>query len=420
MVDKRKTEKKHRFASPALSSSGSKAKSSMLERLQLPVILVLLVLYISTLIRKPTEISGKADTSNVKRDQSLGSGSVSRPAKSFIYTGPQTTWTPWTHDFPCFPAEPSWKSIAVQRSPSRTGLLFVREMKTGSSTVAGIMLHIAHRRGFVTGNASHAETSPCRVRIDHSSASRLAYKNRDVTKSFLLSLLRDPTKRAISHFFHFQVSEKKQDPTDKNFQDFFRRRAASWSNYYVKDLVMNLDDLQKGFNDDDIVKEILSKYNFIAITERMDESLVVLKQLLGLQMEDILYMSAKTHGSFTTGPGTSPCIYIVPSFLTSGMKEFFESQYWKNYTRADQRLYDAAVQSLDNTIDALGRKKVEEELLIFRRARQYAQQLCEERTEYRCNSKGEYIGNNSTCYLWDIGCGNQCLNEISISKDVLK
>jgi hypothetical protein len=102
---------------------------------------------------------------------------------------------------------------------------------------------------------------------------------------------------------------------------------------------MDLDDLRKVFNDDDIVKEILSKYNFIAITARMDESLVLLKQLLDLQMGDILYMSTKTHGSFTTGPGTSPCIYIVPSFLTYGMNEFFESQYWKNYTRgADQRL----------------------------------------------------------------------------------
>lgn len=260
----------------------------------------------------------------------------------------------------------------------------------------------------------------CRMRIDHSSARDMEYGQRDKKKSFLSSLLRDPTKRAISHYFHFIVSGKKENPTDANFIGFFQEKSEMWSNYYTKDLTMrDDDDLQDESQHPAIVANILSQYDFIAITERLDESLVVMKLLLGLDMEDILYMSAKKHGSFTSGPQVDSCIYITPPFLTQGMNDFFASDYWQDYIRADQLLYDAANKSLDNTIDALGRKMVQGELVAFRKALEYTQAQCEERTIYRCNSKGENVGGGSTCYLWDIGCGFNCLNEISVDRDVL-
>jgi hypothetical protein len=273
---------------------------------------------------------------------------------------------------------------------------------------------------------------PCRMRIDHSSAHKMEYAIRKKDKSYLISLLRDPTKRAISHYFHFIVSEQKQDPTDENFQRFFSQHAGSWSNYYTKDLSMKqgrrthwttgestATTTATAYQDSRTVQQILNQYNFIAITERLDESLVVLKLLLGLDTEDILYMSAKKHGSFTAGPPSHPCVYITPSFLTSGMQHFFQSEYWQSYIRLDQLLYNAAIQSLDNTIESLGHQKVQEELVLFRKARAYAQERCQERTVYRCNSKGEFVGSNSTCYFWDIGCGYECLNEISVANDVL-
>lgn len=422
--DKMRAEKEHRLSTAVVSINRSVVKS-ILKRWQPPVIFVLLILHLSTLVRRPIEISNASCSCDNERNLPLRSDSTSHPARSFVYNGPQTTWTPWAHDFPCFPDEPDWKSVTVQRSPSGRGLLFVREMKTASSTLSGVLLRLAHRRGLVVNKStsSGVETIPCRLRISHSSAREMEYHKRDVEKSFLLSLLRDPTKRAISHYFHFIVSQQKHDPTDENFKGYFLRENSPWSSYYIKDLAMRAEDLpdeDSDSKDDFSVNQILSQYNFIAITERMEESLIVLKLLLGLEMEDILFMPAKKHGSFTTGvPPERPCVYIVPPFLTPGMQEFFESQYWKNYTRIDQRLYDAAVQSLDNTIEALGRQKVQEEVLVFRQALQYAHQRCEERTVYKCNSKGDFVDSNSTCYMWDVGCGYECLNEISITKDVL-
>jgi len=331
---------------------------------------------------------------------------------------PQITWQAWPTNlgFPCEKIEKGWRSALVQRSPADTGLMFVREMKTGSSTLSGILLRLAHRKG----ELMRPKKGPCRMRIDHSSARQMKYVNRDKTKSFMISLLRDPTKRAISHYFHFKVSQEKEDPVDDNFQSYFKNRRKIFANYYTKDLTTRPIDLD---NEDHskIVQDILAQYNFIAITERMNESLVVFKMLFDLSFKDILYTSAKTSGSFTTGPDVenSPCIYLVPSFLTDGMKEFFASDDWQQeYIGADNMLYTAAIQSLDNTIDSLGRKEVERQVKIFEEALDYAHQQCVDQVFYRCNAKGQFIGKASSCYLWDIGCDHACLSSISLRKDI--
>jgi hypothetical protein len=104
----------------------------------------------------------------------------------------------------------------------------------------------------------------------------------------------------------------------------------------------------------------------------------------------------------------------VPSFLTPGMKKFFESDYWKRYIAADVALYKAAQASLDKTIEKLGRREFEDNLSEFRIAKEKAQIRCEDRTIYRCNPAGEYIGMNSTCLMWDVGCGYECLDEFGL------
>ena len=51
-----------------------------------------------------------------------------------------------------------------------------------------------------------------------------------------------------------------------------------------------------------VVQDILNDYDFIAITERMDESLVVMKILLNLTLDEILYSKpARSAGSFSNG-----------------------------------------------------------------------------------------------------------------------
>ena len=202
--------------------------------------------------------------------------------------------------------------------------------------------------------------------------------------------------------------------------------AKQSTNYYVKDLALRpgvkktLDaaDLASENNDtsayDVMVQRILDDYDFIGITERLDESMVVFKLLLNLELSDVLYMSAKGTDQFIHAPSRDEqCLRQVPSFLTPGMEEYFASESWQKSIAADMALYRAAWASLDRTIDSLGRKKFEVELSEFRLLLQEAQEYCKSRYLDYCDDQGEVRTNTTGCVLWHLGCGNDCLDEFS-------
>jgi hypothetical protein len=89
-----------------------------------------------------------------------------------------------------------------------------------------------------------------------------------------------------------------------------------YNNYYMGSLSMT------GFRNSDpirVANEIMRQYDFIAVTERMDESLVAMSMLLHLPLADILYLKAKSSGGFDDG-GHGFCVVIQKSFVSDGMK----------------------------------------------------------------------------------------------------
>ena len=184
--------------------------------------------------------------------------------------------------------------------PSNThGFLFFKPYKTGSSTTSGVNLRIARnvaRR--IHGNATEGTFCPCRydhVKRPHSA--QVAFGDRNLDQSFLWTVIRDPTRRAISSFFHFRVSRRGVNATDDKFQSFLQSRHMK--DYYLDSLSLSRNGTRQSATS--IAQGILNDYNFIGVTERMDESLVVLQFLLGLELDDILYLSAKQKGSYDAG-----------------------------------------------------------------------------------------------------------------------
>ncbi|KAL3912263.1 MAG: hypothetical protein SGILL_006952 [Bacillariaceae sp.] len=223
----------------------------------------------------------------------------------------------------------------------------------------------------------------------HGTAVELEYGQRDRNKSFLFSVIRDPTAKAVSRFFHFAVSVHQQVPNFANFVN--NMKSSSLARPHLRDLSTNPhynwtkktgpkpgQFILPKLDYHQVVQEILKDYDFIAITERMDESLVVMKMLLNLSLEEILYTkAARSAGSFSNGPEGRPCVYLTPSFLTPAMTEYLESSDWKTRIKGDELLYQAAYKSLDRTIDALGRPKVERTLAQFKKAQAHVQEKCE-------------------------------------------
>jgi hypothetical protein len=96
------------------------------------------------------------------------------------------------------------------------------------------------------------------------------------------------------------------------------------------------------------------------------------------------------------------------------MKEFFATNHlWKEYTRGDLMLYQAANKSLDLTIEALGRDLVERELQDYERAMRAAQEICQN-VKLPC-SPGGLRRKKHDCLYWDLACGYECLESLATS-----
>ena len=315
----------------------------------------------------------------------------------------------WSHDvpFPCVvPPDEQWWHPQILRTPSHEGLLFVKEMKTGSSTMAGVTIRIARN---VARRLYKRKYRLCKLRFDHTSAFKQDYGNRNKKKSFLFTIIREPTSRAVSQFFHFHVSREKVEPTDANFKHHLLKYPYL-HHYYLRDLSVKhfdpyVNDTVSSIND------ILTEYDFIGITERLDESLVALQMILGLETNDLLYLRAKGNGGYDDAATQNrTCQYIVPSFVSPEMKKFFQSKQWNDRTYGDQLLYNAADKSLDLTIDKLGRREFNKKLSTFRKTLALAEATCTN-VQFPCSESGE-LNNRTDCLWLDSGCGVHCLDTI--------
>jgi hypothetical protein len=132
-------------------------------------------------------------------------------------------------------------------------------------------------------------------------------------------------------------------------------------------------------------------------------------------MSDVLFLSAKSKGSYDDAGYKDRCTYIWKSFITPGMQEFFQSEEWQGRVQADLALYQAANRSLDMTIDKLGRTAFEKNLIKYQHAREIVRERCLPGRVFPCNEAGKRsTRKNETDCLWkDSGCGTGCLDEVS-------
>jgi Sulfotransferase family len=334
--------------------------------------------------------------------------------------------------FPCFPqaSNSTWWKIPPNSSQlPRQGFFFLRTHKTGSSTCVGVHLRIARSMAATSKLSTHGEIpmSMCRVQFEHATARQLQYAERSRENSFLWTAVRDPTQRAISHFFHFGVSRRNIAPTDKNFQQFLSKNSKSRSkDYYLRMLLpfgSNRSNPRKDVERSDnasmfaLLQAIIDDYDFIAVSERMDESLVALQMILGLKTKAILYLTSKSSGGYDAGGFQNMCTYIQPKNVSEDMKTYFrESPVWEERTRWDRLLWDAANKCLDRTIEALGPTAFQKNLATFQQARQVAQTQCLPNVIFPCSAARAglppLLPNETDCLWRDTACGTTCLDQV--------
>jgi Sulfotransferase family len=327
-------------------------------------------------------------------------------------------YEPWGDTaLPCLPPDdPQHYSKPVSLPQVHQGFLFMKLMKTGGSTAAGVNIRIlkqvARQQQLQTNTsvATNVHFQYCQGRFEHAWGYEMLAGSQDRARRFAWTVVRDPTQRAISQFFHFEVSRQNSGHSDFVFQKYLWSKKKRLSNYYLQVLNDEMTFVSE-VNATFIVNKILSDYNFIGVTERMDESLVALMLILKVPMGAILYLAAKSSGGYDDG-GTGTCVFIQPSHLSAGMKAFFDHPRWMEVVKWDNLLYKAVNRSLDLTIAKLGSSRFQENLSRFRRVLQVASNRCFPREVFPCTSTGQK-NRNKSCLWKDSGCGSDCLDEVA-------
>lgn len=336
----------------------------------------------------------------------------------------------------------TWCAHQTINSTAPPTLTLVKVPKSASSTAAALVLRI---------QALHH----CAARWEHGRAADTVADRRAVggtaATSFLLAPVRQPEQRALSSVYFHQVSFHRKNNysnnnhTSRTGQAMMPPPADSYILKHLREIPPNfISDYMRLRDDGDdrvnlttsrglqkYVSDILSSYDFILVTTRMDESAVVLSLLTALPLSTVLTTSSKQAGSWYYSGGR--CLALVPASsnaASSATAHYFQSVEWKTAHAADRLLFAAANQSLDATIAALGGGNTDDNynnpnsapattpfrtrLADYRRLQAVVQTACANETHYPCSARGtpQLALARRSCYARDFGCGHTCVDRV--------
>eukprot|EP00529_Nitzschia_sp_RCC80_P019598 CAMPEP_0113492344 /NCGR_PEP_ID=MMETSP0014_2-20120614/28025_1 /TAXON_ID=2857 /ORGANISM="Nitzschia sp." /LENGTH=429 /DNA_ID=CAMNT_0000386167 /DNA_START=950 /DNA_END=2235 /DNA_ORIENTATION=+ /assembly_acc=CAM_ASM_000159 len=306
----------------------------------------------------------------------------------------------------CTPSPFQNKEIPVIKDEGHIfrGLLYAATPKTSSSTSQGVNVRIARRLGqrFLSNHHDCEHHNNARYLFQK------RYVQRDIDRSYLWSLVRDPRRRDLSQVYHFHVSKRNMTTDDdtiigaltrlKGYQTMQLHHDPQIKNQLWRDVdIFPIEDQLVEFVDD----EVLEKYDFLGVVERMDESLAVLSILLDVTAEDVIVLSAKQSGGYDA---TRECFHIEKAQRTPRVEEYFASETFVLFN-PDLYLIDAVNEKLDRTIESIGFDKVQQRVETIQVLRELADEACQSTVIYPCSSEGvpQHEQASQNCYLQDSG-----------------
>ena len=309
-----------------------------------------------------------------------------------------------------------WCTTAAINSPNTTvvsGLVYVKIPKTASSTCAGISLRLAHN---IAARKHHSEVCP------HTAVHGFAYTQRQYPY-LLWTSIRHPSDRVVSEFFFTQVSQHNVLPTAVNMLHFFSTKKSFQLDYISRiKLPGHPPQTRYAFHHGATVeealevlqKDVFGQYHFLLIMERMDESLAVFHLLYHFPLTDMIVFSSKASKNHD-GMWNKACHKIAPKVVPPEIQIYLDTNF--TYANYDFLLYAAANRSLDQTIAALGKERVNQAIARLQSLRALAEESCRHKTIFPCSPNGTYQASAANCYERDLGCGYPCMDELFFAKE---
>ena len=109
-----------------------------------------------------------------------------------------------------------------------------------------------------------------------------------------------------------------------------------------------------------------TEMDLVMISERIDESLIVLKERMGWTLEDIMYLNRN----------------VAPEESKSDLTESTRQNILQHLI-LDKRMYDYFNATLDRHIDELGRERIQTEVREFQQVRQELEDKCFDKTKVK-------------------------------------
>lgn len=298
-------------------------------------------------------------------------------------------------------------SWCTEKVEPNAGLLFVKVPKCASSNGMGVTLRIADtlgRRKFPRPGSNTTKACHARYRHGYAAAGDNQYDKRLPKKSVLWSMLRHPASRLQSAYFFYQVSRQNQEATEGGMLNYMNQ--TMFKSFFIKYL-----RLKKYGSREEEIHHLIHNYDFLGISERMEESMVVLAMLLRVPLADVVVLNSKTSGGYDDGRTHKGCVKLKPKFTTPKVDEFLRGEFLRD--NADYLLYRAANISLDRTIEKLGRDKVTVGVLRYRRLVESNEMACRQKAIYPCpiTLQNHAMQSKKDCYFSDAGCGHKCTDE---------
>eukprot|EP00931_Biecheleriopsis_adriatica_P022945 TRINITY_DN14612_c0_g1_i1.p1 TRINITY_DN14612_c0_g1~~TRINITY_DN14612_c0_g1_i1.p1 ORF type:complete len:272 (+),score=4.13 TRINITY_DN14612_c0_g1_i1:494-1309(+) len=210
-----------------------------------------------------------------------------------------------------------------------------------------------------------------------------------------VTFVREPIERALSQYYHLQVSRRHKSTSSQAVIQWFKKIGGGEMVSYIR----------RNRSHDPYV--IVGEYDFIGVTERMQESMVVLKHILGLpSLCDVLYLSAKN----SSGPphkdnkGFEFIPHVPFHQQPTEVQQFVASPKNRRKMLPDSRLYAAANAALDRWIHELGTDVVSQQVIQFNELLSKAR--------IQCAGATSLTSDTATCYWNDNGCAYPCLDDI--------
>ena len=297
---------------------------------------------------------------------------------------------------------------------------------------------------------SPMNVSMCMAHTRHEFADQRQHSLKSDKDSLLWSFVRNPQRRDLSHVYHFDIAREGKfiitntttATTRNNKIDGQHQRTNSTQDHFDHVAIIDAMEKLKGKQTRYLVpwtttratrwpryelskslegreaivsfmkKYIMEYYDFLGVVERMNESLAVMVVLWGLDVRDVVVLNSKRSGGYDDGGGGERCVRIPKAHVTPEIQRYFDGLHatWN----ADYLLYQAANDSLDETIDKIGRRKIERITDRIEHLQQIANDKCLSEAIFPCSPEGKFQPAlaSKSCYVQDAGCGHACVDKV--------